>query len=126
MSQMLIVVLLSWASHLSGYPMPAEPPEIQFKSHEWFVEHACPKMDDCNVLAWYNDEGIVYIDESLDIDSGYTTSVLVHEFVHVMQDPDMEPCAREREAYYVQNEYIIENLTTVYRAMPKCSSGVSE
>ena len=121
MSNMLIVVLLSWASHLSGYPMPAEPPEIQFKSHEWFVEHACPTMDDCNVLAWYNDEGIVYIDESLDMDSGYTTSVLVHEFVHTMQDPDMEPCAREREAYAVQNQYIIENLATVYRATPKCS-----
>ncbi len=126
MSQMLIVVLLSWASHLSGYPMPAEPPEIQFKSHEWFVEHACPKMDDCNVLAWYNDEGIVYIDESLDIDSGYTTSVLVHEFVHAMQDPDMEPCEREREAYAVQNAYVETVLTTHRRFAPKCMSGVSE
>ena len=105
--------------------MPTEPPEIQFKSHAWFVEHACPTMNDCRVEAWYNDKGIVYLDESLDIEAGYTSSVLVHEFVHYLQSPDMESCAREREAYSVQNQYIIENLATVYLAVPKCSSGVS-
>ena len=125
MSHMLIVVLLSWASHLSGYPMPSEPPEIQFKSHAWFVEHACPTMEDCNVLAWYNDAGIVYIDESLDIDSGYTSAVVVHEFVHYMQSADMEPCAREREAYAVQNQYVEIVLTTLRRFPPKCSSGMT-
>ena len=126
MSHMLIVVLLSWACHYSGYPIPDSLPEVQFKPHSWFVENACPTMKDCRVLAWYNDKGIVYLDESLDIDSSYTSSVLVHEFVHYLQSPDMEPCAREREAYSVQNQYIIENLATAYRAMPKCSSGESE
>ena len=106
--------------------MPTEPPEIQFKSHAWFVEHACPTMKDCHVLAWYNDEGIVYLDESLDINDGVEGSFLVHEFVHYMQSADMEPCAREREAYAVQNQYVEIVLTTLRRFPPKCSSGMTE
>ena len=121
MSQMLVVVLLSWASHYSGYPMPDSAPEIQFKPHSWFVEMACPTMKDCYVLAWYNDKGIVYLDESLNVSSGYTSSVMVHELVHYMQPPDMEPCTREREAYDVQNQFIEENLATLYRATYTCS-----
>ena len=120
MNQELFFVLFSWAIALSPYSRPDTVPALEFHNHAWFVEHACPTMNDCRVLAWYNDEGIIHIDESLDLEGGLATSLVVHESVHFLQDPDMEPCEREREAYAVQNAYIIEVLTTLHRAKPVC------
>ena len=91
----------------------AEPPEIQLKPHSFFVEHACGGRE-CNVLGWYNDKGIVYIDERYnDFEDSFTSSLIVHEFVHYLQPEDMDSCEREREAYYVQNRYIIEGLASM-------------
>lgn len=109
-------VLLSWASHLSGYPAPEVPPAIQFEPHAFFVEHACGGRD-CRVVGWYNDENVVFIDEKhRDDDSSFAASLVVHELVHFLQHQsgnfDSHSCedslAREREAYNVQNRYIIE------------------
>lgn len=138
----ILTVLLSWASHLSGYPM-AELPEVRFEQHEFFVERACGvrpyyhswgwqelravKRPSCPVVGWYNDQGIVYIDERFrDINGGFASSLVVHEFTHYLQDPDMDPCARELQAYSVQNDYIGKVLTTNYRARASCSLGASE
>jgi hypothetical protein len=80
-------------------------------------------MDDCNVIAWYNDEGVIHLDETLDLEDGFTTAMVVHESAHYLQHlqaPDMEPCAREREAYAIQNRYIEEVLTILRRATPVC------
>ena len=117
----ILVVLLSWASHLSGYPMPADLPEIRFEQHEFFVESACGGKD-CDVVGWYNDAGIVYIDERYDdIESGFATSLVVHEFTHYLQHQSgnfetlscEDSISREREAYYVQNLYLIEALARI-------------
>ncbi len=117
----ILVILLSWASHLSGYPMPAEPPEVQFEQHAFFVENVCGGTE-CNVVGWYNDADIVYIDERFrSLDGGFTTSLIVHEFTHYLQHKsgafDSLSCedsiAREREAYYVQTLYVIESLASV-------------
>jgi len=118
----LLIILMSWAAHLSGYPMPAELPEIQFRPHKFFVEHVCGGKE-CNVLGWYNDNGVVYIDDSRkDLSDGFTSSLLVHEFVHFLQPANMNGCARQTEAYAVQNMYIEIVLTTAYRAQFKCNS----
>lgn len=116
-------ILLSWAAHLSGYPMPADLPEIRFEQHEFFVENACYGIE-CNVVGWYNDNGIVYIDEEHDTGTGFDDSLVVHEFVHWLQDKsgefDKDSCvdfvAREHEAYAVQNDYLTEATTTLQRA----------
>lgn len=117
----ILVVLLSWASHLSGYPVPAEPPELRFEQHEFFVENVCGNKE-CNVVGWYNDAEIVYIDEQYrDLQDGFATSLIVHEFTHYLQhmsgEFDSLSCedsvAREREAYYVQTLYAIETLASV-------------
>jgi len=118
----LLIILLSWAVHLSGYPMPDVLPEIRFKPHAFFVEHACGGKE-CNVLGWYNDEGVIFIDDRRrDLNNGFTSSLLVHEFVHYLQPADMDGCARQTEAYAVQNRYIEIVLTTTYRARFKCNS----
>ena len=56
--------LLGWASHLSSYSRPQNLPSVRFKDHSFFVHHACGGQD-CNVLGWYNDTGIVYLDSRL-------------------------------------------------------------
>ena len=118
MNEPLVIILLSWSCHLSGYPM-AELPEIQFKSHEFFVEHACGGRE-CNVLGWYNDKRIIYIDERYnDPEDSFTSSLIVHEMVHYLQPKDMDSCAREREAYHVQNRYIREGLSSINVVMAK-------
>ena len=119
----LLAILLSWASHLSGYPMPAEPPEVRFEQHAFFVENVCGGKE-CNVVGWYNDADIVYIDEKYqDIDGAFATSLIVHEFTHFLQHKsgkfDSLSCedsvAREREAFYVQSRYMVEGLASPKR-----------
>ncbi len=111
----LLPILLSWAVNLSGYPVPSEPPTLSFKPHRFFVERVCGGRE-CNAVGWYNDRGIVYIDEKYRRDeSMFASSLVVHELVHYLQHLsggfDSHSCfdsvAREREAYYVQNEYIV-------------------
>ena len=111
----LLVILLSWASHLSSYSYPEYPPEYQFKPHTFFIEHACRDNNKCNAGAWYNDNGVVYIDERLqDWEDPMIRSVIVHELVHYLQDLSgkftenncAEQLKREREAYAIQRIYI--------------------
>jgi hypothetical protein len=101
------------------------------------VEHACGGQE-CNVEGWYNDEGVVYIDDRLtDLSDGYTSSLIVHEFTHFLQHKsgafDSLSCedsvAREREAYYVQTLYVIESLTSVrivHRRLATCNYSEKE
>ncbi len=76
---------------------------------------------------WYNDADVVYIDEQYrDVDGGFASGLVVHEFTHYLQDKsgDFESLscddsiAREREAYYVQNRYIIEALARIDTILP--------
>lgn len=120
MTQELFLILFSWAVYLSPYSMPTELPTLELRNHAWFVEHVCPTMDDCNVVAWYNDTGVIYLDEALDPKDGFTTAIVVHEAVHYLQNANADPCWREKEAYAVQNKYIVEVLTTLQRAKPVC------
>lgn len=117
----ILAILLSWASHLSGYPMPPDVPEVRFEQHAFFVENVCGGHE-CNVVGWYNDGDVVYIDEQYrNIEGGFASGLVVHEFTHYLQDKsgDFESLscedsiAREREAYYVQNRYIIEALARI-------------
>lgn len=112
----LLPILLSWAVHLSDYPAPEQPPALQFKPHNFFVEQVCGGKE-CRAVGWYNDHNIVYIDERYhDTDSTFINSLIVHELVHYLQHLsgryDSLSCedslAREREAYHIQNEYILQ------------------
>lgn len=122
----ILAVLLSWAAHLSGYPMPADAPEVQFEEHAFFVENVCGGRE-CNVVGWYNDADIVYIDvQYRNVEDGFASGLVVHEFTHYLQHKsgayDSLSCedsvAREREAYDVQNRYNIETLGSVTLILP--------
>lgn len=112
----LITVLLSWAVTLSAYDTPAQPPAIEYRPHSFFVDRACAGRE-CKVLGWYNDQDVVYIDERFAGDrEDFATSLIVHELIHFLQDEsghfDHGSCEdslrREREAYRIQKEYLVE------------------
>ncbi len=109
-----LAVLLGWASQLSGYPVPEQPPVIRFEDHAFFVETVC-RGRECDVVGWYNDAGVIFVDRRFErADDPIGRSVLVHEFTHYLQHRnDAYPAgtceqnmAREHEAYRVQNHFI--------------------
>ena len=120
----LYATLLSWAVTLSGYPAPTEPPVVVPKPHEFFVEQACHGQP-CKVLGWYAGGRNLYIDEKLDPQDTFASSIVVHEMVHYLQGvargddelkggaafsiaPSCEQAVKwERQAYAVQREYIL-------------------
>ncbi len=114
--QTVLPVLMSWVVHLSGYGMPEQLPVVQYEPHAFFVEKVCGGRE-CNAVGWYNDQGIIYIDEKYRDDEGtFAASLLTHELTHYVQHQsgkfDSLSCedslAREREAYRVQNEFILQ------------------
>ena len=129
-------LLLSWAVHLSQYSAPEQPPAVHFEPHSFFVEHVCGGKE-CRAVGWYNDQGIIYIDEKYQHeDSRFAASLLVHEMVHYLQhlsgNYDSHSCedsvAREREAYYIQNEYILQahaSFDLIHPAPTSCSYKVA-
>lgn len=118
-------ILLSWAVFLSPYPEPATAPEVQIVPPEFFHEHACGGKE-CDVIGWYNDQGIVYFHEDLDPNSMLGRSIAVHELVHYLQhlsgkyvsNSCEDSIERELEAYRVQNEYLIAHGTKPRKVMP--------
>ena len=128
----LIAILISWIASLSGYPYTQDVPVIEFKPHDFFVEHACLGNTKCRVAAWYNDHGIIYIDENLkDNDDAITDSLIVHELVHYLQDLSnkfentncQDHLVREREAYGIQRQYlnrIAGRFVAIYMNFPPC------
>ena len=118
-SDAILAALLVWASQLSGYPLPAEPPAVRFDSHDFFVENVCFGQE-CNVVGWYDDAGTIFIDERYrDVDDQFAKSLLVHEFTHYLQHENgaFQPpscnlnIAREKEAYEIQNRFIVARLS---------------
>ena len=113
--QILLPILLSWAVYFSDYPMPPAVPEVRFEPHSFFVQRVCAGRE-CNAVGWYNDDLVIYIDESYrNVDGSFATSLIVHELTHYLQHLsgrfDSHSCAdslrREREAYGVQNNYLL-------------------
>jgi hypothetical protein len=111
----LLQVLLSWAVVISGYPAPAQQPEVVRVPHAFMVEHACNARE-CRVLGWYAGGRAIYIDERLDPQNDlFHSSIVVHEMVHYLQHEagvltKVSDCKQallfEREAYSVQSMYL--------------------
>lgn len=112
----LIAELLVATQSISGYPMPAEPPAVEFLAPETLQERVCGKP--CAVLGWYEHGSSVFLDESLyPLTDVRSQAILVHELVHYLQEdngafgvpPTCERwVAREREAYNVQYRWLKE------------------
>ncbi len=121
----LFGVLLSWAVTLSGYPPPAQPPEVVSVPHSFFVKNACGGHE-CKVFGWYAGGTRLYVDDHMDARSDLlSASVVVHEMVHYLQGiarnggvpakgaayGERPGCAAalamEREAYKVQRDFLM-------------------
>lgn len=121
----LFAVLLSWAVTLSGYPAPAQPPEVVKVPHSFFVENACAGQE-CKVYGWYAGGRELYVDERMDAKNNLlAASVVVHEMVHYLQGisrnggvpskgaafGERNVCSdaidMEREAYGAQREFLL-------------------
>jgi hypothetical protein len=106
--------IMTWASRLSGYPVPDTLPQVQFEPESWFSQRACQNHIPCPVYGLYEDHEIVYLRADL-IDSA-KDHIAVHEFVHYLQHQsgrfDLNSCLdtdkREQEAFRVQNRFISE------------------
>jgi len=127
----LFAILLSYAALYGGYA-DAPVPEVDFMPHAFFVVNVCGGKE-CNVVGWYYDDDIVFIDEKhMDMTVGFNTSLVVHEFAHYLQGKSGEfdtfscedSVVREREAYYIQSMYMVDVLTTGFTMTPppaKCA-----
>lgn len=129
----LFIVLMAWASLISGYEYPEVMPQIIYADHSHFVEKLCrgvdTKNDPCAARAYYNDEddARIYLNTKYwKINrewTPYQTSIIVHEMVHYLQDlsgkydgytnwDDNRLCAarkeRQVEAYRTQDIYLFE------------------
>jgi hypothetical protein len=119
----LLTVLMSAAAQLGGYTAPETLPTIEYRDHAFFVDRVCGGRE-CTAAGWYNDEGVIYIDERFrEADTPNIASLYVHEFVHYLQHQsgrfDPHSCSdatvRERHARYVQNEYMLQYSSSVAR-----------
>lgn len=129
-----IAVLLGWAVQLSSYSMPEQPPRVEYRPERFFIEEVC-HSERCRILGWYDHDGTVYLDERLHgRDDQFTRSLLVHEFVHYLQDQSgkfssgdcSEHVRREREAYAIQREYVARaygNVAFIRMVLPPCPDG---
>lgn len=134
-SEQTIVLLLGWAVRLSGYAMPAAPPEVEYRPHSFFVEEVC-RSERCRTLAWYNHNGTVYIDDRLrERADKFSHSLLVHELVHYLQDKSgkfhntdcVDHVKREREAYAIQREYVARaygQVAYIRMVLPPCPTTI--
>lgn len=108
--------LFNWAVHLYNSEYVGPPPKVRFEPKQFFVNNACYGNTNCKVIGWYADQNVVHIDDThSDMESLFSRSLLVHEFVHFLQHSSgnyeagkcEDSVAREMEAYAVQQEYFV-------------------
>ena len=106
--------VMMWASRLSGYPLPAELPEVRWESEAWFSHRVCDDHVPCPIFGLSEDANVVFLRQ--DLTDSAKDHVAVHEFVHYLQHLsgqfDLKSCLdsdkREREAFRVQTRFVAE------------------
>jgi len=114
----LIAELFTTIHLLSGYAPPTVPPEVHRVPQAEIRQQFC--HGPCQIKAVYDPTLGVFIDETLDVHNNlFARSILLHELVHHAQSVsgrfdlgDSSECVRrntaEREAYFIQNRYLME------------------
>lgn len=113
----LVAELFAAIQLLSGYAPPTVPPEVHRVPLTAIQAQFC--LRPCPVRAVYDATRGVFIDENLDVaNNTFDRSILLHELVHHAQavsgrfDMVSSDCMRrnwaEKEAYFIQNRYLME------------------
>jgi hypothetical protein len=110
----ILAELIVAASAISGYPVPADYPDVALIAHEELEQQACGQP--CRVYGWAPPGSIIYLDNRLDLEGNlFAKSILVHELTHYLQQESgkygqrvscREWIEREREAYLVQFRWL--------------------
>ena len=110
----LVIGLMTWICALTGYAIPATPPNVQFVTTQFIRDTMCEGRE-CRIMGMYLHGDTIYLAMDLDVNNDvYSTSILLHELVHYAQEqsgrfPDRD-CptwlAEEREAYAVQAAWL--------------------
>ncbi|MCG8360893.1 MAG: hypothetical protein MI920_35490 [Kiloniellales bacterium] len=121
LAKMVGELLLAISLH-SGYPVPAEPPRVEFLPHAELEQRACEAP--CSVLGWFPPGDTVFLDDRLDpLGNLAARGILLHELVHYVQqeneafanEPECERwLKREEEAFDVQIRWLAENRAPLY------------
>lgn len=99
----LFAITLSLTQHAQ-----VQPPPVHMVTHDWLQQHCCEGKP-TRVLGWYHD-GAVYLDRRVDMDKLACRAMVVHEFVHYLQEIDGGKCpgwySCEAQAYDVQQRFM--------------------
>jgi hypothetical protein len=110
----LVDSLLDTIARMSNYRKPNATPRVSKVSRAEIERTIC--SGPCPVKAWHLPEAGIFIDDSLTPETNLVhRSILLHELVHFLQEVNgeyasMDECGRwlerEREAYWLQNQYL--------------------
>ena len=110
----LVDSLLDTIAGMSSYQKPSVAPRVFKVSRAEIEQTMC--RGPCAVRAWHLPESGIFIDDSLTPETDLAhRSILFHELVHFVQDLNgvgegLDECdrwlQREREAYWLQNQYL--------------------
>lgn len=107
--------IIDSAVALSGYARPNTPLRVQLVDAQAMAALVCNGRSRCPIYAAYHDDDILYVRQDLQ-DPNLADHLRFHEIVHWLQHHSGKfratDCAtlvaREREAYRLENRYIME------------------
>jgi hypothetical protein len=107
--------IIDSAVALSGYARPNTTLQVQLVDAQRMASLVCNGRSRCPIYAAYHDDDILYVRQDLD-DPNLADHLRFHEVIHWLQHHSGNfsgsDCAtlvaREREAYRLENRYIVE------------------
>lgn len=102
----IISSLLNWIELNTRYNTKNFKTKIVEVSKKEIQRIACGGK--CPIIAFYKPEEAIYISK-MNFEKNYCNqSILLHEMIHVLQSKKIENVFKEKEAYLLQNKFLLE------------------
>ncbi len=102
----IIFSLLNWIELNTRYNTKNFKTKIVEVSKKEIQRIACGGK--CPIIAFYKPEEAIYISK-MNFEKNYCNqSILLHEMIHVLQSKKIENVFKEKEAYLLQNKFLLE------------------
>ena len=102
----IISSLLNWIELNTHYNTKNFKTKIVEVSKKEIQKIACGGK--CPIIAFYKPEEAIYISK-MNFEKNYCNqSILLHEMIHVFQSKKIENVFKEKEAYLLQNKFLLE------------------